>query len=150
MIVDTVLRKLPSPAVRRGVSAAILATLFLAASAGKASAVSCYGDYCSGKDPEATGCSAGAVTVARNDEYYNAKIRWIEVRWSPTCKTNWARINMMNPSYLWATQLPTNYTQWYSSNNGTYSWTRQIYSPQMCVLAGVKYPNGVVEKTACA
>lgn len=47
-------------------------------------AVGCYGDWCSGRDADATGCSAGSVTT----QVYNNKEFSLQVRWSPTCKTN--------------------------------------------------------------
>jgi hypothetical protein len=51
-----------------------------------ASAVGCWGDWCSGQDPHDTGCDADGVTVA------TARIPGtdvnIELRWSATCKTN--------------------------------------------------------------
>jgi hypothetical protein len=123
--------------------------LALALFASPAQAVTCYGDYCSGKDPVATGCSADARTVASNVTVYGGAYRYVQLRWSPTCKTNWTRVNYVTPKYLWATQEPTKYTQWYSNHNATYSWTRQIYSPSKCVRGGVRYPNNELSTTAC-
>ncbi|GLL05094.1 DUF2690 domain-containing protein [Dactylosporangium matsuzakiense] len=66
-------------AVTLGLSGAV-------AAGSPALAVTCYGDYCSGQDPESSGCSADATTTA------SARIwgteSYIELRWSPTCKTN--------------------------------------------------------------
>jgi hypothetical protein len=111
---------------------------------------SCYGDYCSGTDPEATRCSADAYTVAhRNWAGWGVTL---ELRWSPTCKTNWARVNA-NPAASGATlravQCKTGYTQSGAANNGTYWWTRQIYSPQLTVRADWVGPPGSTS-TACA
>ncbi len=50
-------------------------------------AVTCYGDYCSGQDPEITGCAQDAITVA----YLDIPAARLELRWSDTCRTNWAR-----------------------------------------------------------
>src|SRR3569833_2203729 len=66
-------------------AASVVAGLTPAATA--SAAVGCYGDYCSGQDPQVTGCAADSQTVAF-DDLSGARI---EVRWSPTCKTNWAR-----------------------------------------------------------
>jgi uncharacterized protein DUF2690 len=88
--------------------------------------VTCYGDYCSGQDPETTGCSAGAYTVTSVG--YNGGT--LEVRWSPTCKTNWARINVGWSGYF-RIQQTTGYQQHYSGTNGTYWWTSMIYSPTL-------------------
>jgi hypothetical protein len=49
--------------------------------------VGCYGDYCSGQDPMTTRCADDAVTTA----YSDITAARVEVRWSPTCRTNWAR-----------------------------------------------------------
>jgi len=48
--------------------------------------VGSYGDYCSGQDPEWTGCSADAVTVAQTPSRYGI----LDLRWTNDCKTNWA------------------------------------------------------------
>ena len=101
----------------------------------------CYGDYCSGKDPGATGCSDDAVTVA----WINLSGARLDLRWSPICKTNWARwqqypIGLKSdiPTALAAVQ-DTGYTQSiaYSINGpgvGT-TWTPMIYSPVHLVRA---------------
>ncbi|GAA3146952.1 hypothetical protein GCM10020255_025260 [Rhodococcus baikonurensis] len=58
-----------------------------------ASAASCYGDYCSGVDPLSSGCANDAYTVATGYVYGSGGSAWVEIRWSPTCQTNWARAN---------------------------------------------------------
>lgn len=114
--------------------------------AAPAHAVSCYGDYCSGKDPEATGCSAGAVTVAWKD-VTGARL---ELRWSATCKTNWARY-IQYPRGWFMGNVPlemravqdTGYTQRKNYGvNGTpegATWTPMIYSPVRLVRAEMVY-----------
>lgn len=108
----------------------------------RANAVTCYGDYCSGKDPQTSGCSAGAYTVA-SKAFQNGIL---EIRWSPTCKTNWARVTVYPIG--WAVLIPTpirlsaiqdtGYTQqvnWdVQVGEGTY-WTPMIYSPVRRVKA---------------
>lgn len=109
-----------------------------------AATVTCYGDYCSGEDPEATGCADDAQTVAWED-LPGARL---ELRWSPTCKTNWARYQQYprgwyvgnSPLVLSAVQ-DTGYTQSlvYGIENppadGTTTWTPMIYSPVRVVRA---------------
>jgi hypothetical protein len=116
-----------------------------------ANAATCYGNWCSGQDPHATGCDVGAISFA------SARIpstwTYIELRWSPSCKTEWARVlSGYGESYRWGlqvTQPRTGYTQsGVVGSNGTYSWTRQIYSPQLCVYASWVAPPGPVG-TAC-
>jgi hypothetical protein len=61
-------------------------------------------------------------------------------------KTNWARFNYPYFGYLRAVQ-EGGYTQDYSKGNGTYWWSKMIYSPIKCVKA-VVYSGGEVD-TAC-
>ncbi|PRW63193.1 DUF2690 domain-containing protein [Actinopolyspora mortivallis] len=60
--------------------------------AGSASAASCYGGSCTGKDPRATGCSADARTIDR----VIANGRQWQLRYSPSCDATWGR--MLRPS----------------------------------------------------
>ena len=115
-----------------------------AASAPAASAVTCYGDYCSGQDPHATGCDADAYTVASIQAADTGLI--VELRWSPTCKTNWARVGSSwgtsDPSALYAEQPSTGYKQvGVAASNSNYSWSRMIYSPTLCVFAAFTGPG---------
>lgn len=116
--------------------------------------VTCYGDYCSGQDPESTGCAKDAVTIeALATDTGGGRL---ELRWSQTCKTNWARWQQyptgwcMNctPIGLVAVQ-DTGYTQkvdWFeagtSPREGETYWTPMIYSPTRAVYAGVYMPCG--------
>lgn len=106
----------------------------------------CYGDYCSGQDPETTGCSADAETVAVVvDDKGGGRL---ELRWSPTCKTNWARWQQypvgwcMNctPIGLYAVQ-EGGYTQSVDFTKNTpreMNWTPMIYSPQKRLRRGCR------------
>ncbi|WP_433077793.1 DUF2690 domain-containing protein [Dactylosporangium sp. CA-052675] len=114
-------------------------------------AVTCWGDWCSGQDPDGSGCSADAYTVA------SARIpgtyTYIELRWSPTCKTNWARVPItwgtQSPDSLRAYQCSTGYTQRGVVNSGgDYSWTAMIYSPVQKVQAQWVGSPGTIG-TAC-
>lgn len=128
--------RVPVRGGRRLAMTAVLTAMFGALLAPPANAASCYGDYCSGKDPEATGCARDAYTVAHAripGTYAN-----VELRWSPSCKTNWARTTWhgSSSSYLRAVQCATGYTQAGAvGDSGTYVWTRQIYSPRYGVSA---------------
>lgn len=76
---------------------------------------SCWGDYCSGKNPAATQapdghyCSEDGRTIQSTDIYSiggaltlgpvsanvgGDRLGTIELRWSSRCKTNWARLNI--------------------------------------------------------
>lgn len=120
--------------------ALILGMTVVGAPAASAS-VGCYGDYCSGKDPMSTGCANGAYTVS----YKDLSGARIEIRWSPTCKTNWARWNQYPIGFksdiliVLAAVQDTGYTQShnYGVNGvpaGTY-WSNMIYSPVHAVKA---------------
>ncbi len=147
-------RGLQSSFRRLGSTAAIVGLLcgigvYAAADAG---AVTCSGDYCSGQDPQAAGCAADAYTVvsARIPGTYS----YIELRWSPTCKSNWARVpsswGTAYPGNLSAVQRSTGYRQvGVVSSNNDYSWTRMIYSPTLCVYAAWTGSPGSVG-TSCA
>jgi Protein of unknown function (DUF2690) len=65
---------------------AVLVTLFVAPTA--AHAATCHAFTCTYKDPQATGCAADAITA-------KSKVslgRTVELRYSPTCRSAWARI----------------------------------------------------------
>ncbi|MGW7582393.1 DUF2690 domain-containing protein [Kitasatospora sp. NPDC054768] len=49
----------------------------------------CYGSSCNGQDPVDMGCSPDAYTVESVDSAKGT----IELRYSPSCKANWARIS---------------------------------------------------------
>ncbi|MFG1656943.1 DUF2690 domain-containing protein [Micromonospora chersina] len=117
-----------------------------------AQAATCWGDWCSGQDPQAAGCSADAYTTA------SARIpgtyAYVELRWSPSCKTNWARVPAAwGTSYPWqlrAYQCKTGYNQsGVVASSADYSWTRMIYSPTLGVRAEWNGQPGSVG-TACA
>lgn len=151
---------------RRLVTAGVVAGLFLAALAATSlsptpanastAEVSCYGDFCSGSDPALSGCDTDAVTVAAlQDDKGSGRL---ELRWSPTCQTNWARWQQYptgwclncSPLDLLAVQ-DTGYTQHLvfsesdggtpAQGGGTY-WTPMIYSPQHAVYAAMHMPCG--------
>ncbi len=113
--------------------------------------VTCYGDYCSGRDPQTTGCAADATTVAWRD-VPGARL---ELRWSQTCKTNWARYIQYPQGFggstalqLRAVQKGTAYTQRLNYDiNGTptgTTWSPMIYSPVKLVRAEMVYQCGGV------
>jgi hypothetical protein len=113
-----------------------------------AHAVTCYGDYCSGQDPEASGCASGSYTATS----YNHAEFSLQVRYSPTCQTNWTRIVMYSPGWnctrsgtIRAVQ-DTGYTQskYVDSvcGSGFTRWTPMIYSPVRQVQGRFVDQNG--------
>ena len=100
----------------------------------------CYGDYCSGKNPIRTNCSIGATMIAsvpKSSENPAA----LELFWSPACKTKWARMIISGwwaPARMGAEQS-TGYQQ-ETGIGGHYSKKTEvlspmIYSPKKCVKA---------------
>jgi uncharacterized protein DUF2690 len=118
------------------VCVALASIALIVTPASPAHAASCWGDWCSGLDPQASGCSADAKTVA-SANVPGLTGETVELRWSPTCKTNWTRTNFSNFEWLRAIQPSTGYTQGYSTNNDQFWWSKQIYSPTRCVYGSV-------------
>ncbi|WP_176741274.1 DUF2690 domain-containing protein [Streptomyces sp. LUP30] len=132
--------------------AAALSTGVTSLAAPSASAATCSGSGCTYQDPQASGCSADAVTVAHYQ--LPAVQQQLELRWSPSCHTNWARMYLdTDPTWLRAVQpdrgdgLPR-VTQ-LIGRNATYSWSAMIYSPVLCVYADVQTRTWGYFRTAC-
>lgn len=116
------------------VFALILGSIAVAA---PANAVTCYGDYCSGVDPQSSGCSADAFVATS----WGNSAFMLETRYSPTCKTNWGRITLYDtglvgcaPSGTLSAVQDTGYTQSTTislpcSTPLITRWTPMIYSP---------------------
>ncbi|WP_374121577.1 DUF2690 domain-containing protein [Arthrobacter sp. SLBN-112] len=109
----------------------------------------CYGDYCSGEDPVASGCSEGAVTLDSHVQELGGGI--VELRYSPKCGTNWAKWTKYPTGWsmncgivgLRAVQ-DTGYTQAIDLTNKTIKdgeslWSPMIYSPVKKVKAEMIY-----------
>lgn len=142
----------PCPITRRVCIALAAVAVLLGiglTTAGPASAgVGCYGDYCSGQDPQATHCSDGSYTVSATSVYYRTIAHqatglyagYLELRWSPTCQTNWARFTSQGSfNYkVIAIHRTTGYQQSWDAGPYQMAWTSQIYSPRLCVAAVVQ------------
>lgn len=131
----------------------------VASTASSAAAVTCYGHYCSGKDPNATGCANDARTlggVVRLEQavivppgvvlYWDVK-GTLELRYSPTCKTKWARMKLTDDvAYVSGIRVKkvTGYEQYkytagpnpISTKRGQFH-TNMIYSPGIDCIAVV-------------
>lgn len=60
-------------------------------------AASCRGRSCTGKNPQTTGCEKDARTIDRVRPGGGGPR--VELRYSPTCRAAWARIQKANPSW---------------------------------------------------
>ncbi|GLY75234.1 DUF2690 domain-containing protein [Actinoallomurus iriomotensis] len=88
-----------------------------------APSVTCSNYGCDGTDPDETGCTYLAYAVF--------DINGLQLMWSPTCKTNWARyyVNPGETAILGVTrQNPYGYKSLGSSVAG-WAYTDQLYSP---------------------
>jgi hypothetical protein len=98
----------------RRVIASLAGVVFLVVlgGAGQASAApvgiaaTCSGYGCDYQDPAVTGCSAGSNnTASAAVTYGGVSYGTVELRWSPTCQTNWSRLTInaggSNPNGYW-------------------------------------------------
>jgi hypothetical protein len=66
-------------------------------------AVTCSGDGCNKTSPEATGCANDGETIFSTNLMGNGLIvGLIQLRYSPTCRTAWARIYDFDTTSGWA------------------------------------------------
>jgi Protein of unknown function (DUF2690) len=124
------------------VALSLSATMVAAATASPAGAASCSGDSCSGRDPQASGCSSDAYTAYST----NLGSAQLQLRWSPSCQTNWARLIVYPQGWgcfiygqLSAVQ-DTGYMQWSEApwtcgSGGATYWSPMSYSPAHRVKA---------------
>lgn len=101
----------------------------------------CSGTGCNGTDPGQTGCSADGRTVAYTNIVNSSgtAVGRVELRWSPTCQTNWSRVTRWDSNSLYqyayaflspnANGDPKYYPDGgYVPVNGTW-WSYQVYAP---------------------
>ncbi|MFE6056064.1 DUF2690 domain-containing protein [Kitasatospora sp. NPDC056446] len=77
----------------------------------------CYGSSCDDKDPVDTGCSADAFTV----DSASSALGTVELRYSPSCRANWARIYDTSYGQAFWVQSEHNYVQWHAKGATGYS-----------------------------
>ncbi|WP_433531877.1 DUF2690 domain-containing protein [Micromonospora sp. CA-263727] len=125
--------------------AGVAAASALAASmlvATPASAATCSGHGCDGTDPANTGCSSGAQNATYNPAYImqgSTTLAVVELRWSPSCGTNWGRIsNRVSPNntvrvYVYRSSPYATTTKY--GGTGTQYYGDQLYGLNMTVCA---------------
>lgn len=117
-------------------------------------AASCSGYGCDGKDPYATGCAgAGASYRVIDMRYvyneYRSIVGYVQLWWSDTCKTNWARavrtVSYGTTYYTHAhifrdnnwnrviDNTDTRYDTWVRGATAVY--TRMVYAPVLLAQA---------------
>jgi hypothetical protein len=95
--------------------------------------VTCSGNGCNGLDPEQTGCAADAYTVKVSGGTVSFRTGYVELRYSPTCGTNWARvISTVGNVQLTASIRRTNDGLFYFAvGSGTRLWSPMVYAPNV-------------------
>lgn len=95
--------------------------------------VACSGEGCDGLDPAVTGCAADAYTV-QTAVFSNS---YVELRYSPTCKTNWGRVtSKVGPTFLEIRiQRVDGLTYTFSGGNYNYAYSAMVYAPQLAARA---------------
>jgi len=149
--------------IRLGISVTVLlgsiATISTLAIA-PASAATCSGYGCDSQDPVATGCSSGSYTVKSAPVAYNGvQYGTVELRWSPTCQTNWSRLTISaggsNPQHydrqVWvARQNPDAQMGFDWTSDGSPIYGDMLYAPG-CAKAWATIqvgPNAIASGTA--
>lgn len=89
-------------------------------------AVTCSGTNCNGKDPIATHCADGSYVALSAPFGTTAFGGVVELKWSPTCKTNWAK------AYITSSNPP----------NATYTLTVMLQRPDWSEIPGTKFTLG--------
>lgn len=105
------------------------------ASVAAPAAVTCTGSGCDGTNPETTGCAASAITAEFANIYYQGVIvGTVELRYSTTCRTAWARIYSTTYNRMDAT-VHRNSDGKIALCSGIASWVSGLgyscYSPQL-------------------
>ena len=95
--------------------------------------VTCSGDGCDGLNPVSTGCAADAYTV-QTAVFSNS---YVELRYSPTCKTNWGRVtSKVGPTLLEIRiQRIDGLTYTFSGGNFNFAYSAMVYAPQLAARA---------------
>jgi hypothetical protein len=129
-----------------GAPSILLGSMLAVAPAAQAgTGIRCFGDTCNGEDPansfnqySGTECSSGAWTV--HSEQAPDVGGTLELRWGPSCLTNWTRftpanndqyeiwvVRMSNPAVIAGTGVGQRYI--FSNGQGVAHYSDQVYSP---------------------
>lgn len=133
--------------------AATSAGLLLAASLATTTPAFAAGTTYDGTDPQTTGCAAGGITVKEVAVTANGEtLGWAQLRYSPSCGTNWVRFTPSRSLNGWAWKslqrpattyngvtLPAFSDLTIDSASGT-SWGMQAYAPgHTCISYQVNF-----------
>jgi hypothetical protein len=149
-----------------GLVLAVSATsLPLVTTAEVALAASCSAGGCDYQDPATTGCSTGSYTVV-SAGVFSAGVRYgtVELRWSPTCQTNWSRLTInagaANPNHYdrqaWVhRQSPAASIGFDWTGDGSVIYSDMLYAPGCAkayaslTLSATTWASGTAMQPGC-
>jgi hypothetical protein len=93
----------------------------------------CSGNGCNGLDPEQTGCAAGAYTVQVSGGTVSFRTGYVELRYSPTCGTNGARVfsTVGNARHTVSIRRTNDGLSYFAVGSGTRLWSPMVYAPNV-------------------
>jgi hypothetical protein len=143
MVLKLKLKRVPISYALVALLTIIALTLSLFFSTPPVAAAGCSGTGCDGKDPVQMGCSGDAYTVNSADirNSSNQVIGRVDLRWSPSCKTNWGKV----VSYVGSANLFVMLTY---CNDSEVSGTYYQLSGSTSVFGDMKYNTTVRAKGA--
>ena len=96
--------------------------------------VTCSGEGCDGQNPATAGCGADAYTV-QTAVFGNS---YVELRYSPTCGTNWSRVfSKVGATFLVARiqRQSDGRTYTFSGGNFNFAYSAMVYAPKVAARA---------------
>jgi hypothetical protein len=91
--------------------------------------VTCSGNGCNGLDPVATGCDLDAITVPVSGGVVSFRTGTIQLRYSPTCGTNWGRvISSVGNVQLTVSIRRDDGLFYFTVGNGTRLWSPMVFA----------------------
>ena len=95
--------------------------------------VTCSGEGCDGQNPATTGCSADAYTV-QTAVFSNS---FVELRYSPTCGTNWGRVTSRVGATFLVIRIDRSggLTYTFSGGNFNFAYSAMVYAPKVAARA---------------
>lgn len=104
--------------------------------------VTCSGNGCNNLDPIQTGCVAGAKTV----QTAVLSTAFLQLRYSPTCKTNWGRVISRGSNntdvYLVLVDRIDGLSYGTKGLVGPFAWSRMVFAPVARARACVSINGG--------
>ena len=92
--------------------------------------VTCSGNGCNGLDPISTGCARDAITVTATGGVVSFSTGTIQLRYSPTCGTNWGRVLSSVGTTLLTVSIRRNNDglYYFAVGSQTRMWSRMVFA----------------------